>query len=225
LAKSMSFLYRRDAKLQRNIFLLLTLSLLAVLLVSGAAPASDEIPRLAKILGWKDGAVIADVGAGEGQYAFAAHDYVGSSGRVYATELDQEKLAALKTEAARRGWKNFEVLEAAEKDTNLPVSCCDAILLRRVYHHLTAPAEMDASLYKSLKPSGVLVVIDFPPRADLTISEPVKGVPANRGGHGIPQKVLIDELTTAGFAVDKIYNDWPADDYCVLFRKAPAASH
>ena len=109
---------------------------------------------------------------------------------------------------------------AAEKDTNLPPACCDDVLLRRVYHHLTAPVEMDASLYKSVKPGGLLAIIDFPPRSWLTLSDPVKGVPANRGGHGIPQKIIIEELRAAGFVVEKIYNTWPNDDYCVLFRKA-----
>lgn len=205
--------------MKRRAFILFSLALLTVFISSVVAQPGEEIPRLAKALGWKAGDVIADVGAGAGEYAFSAHAYVDSNGKVYATELDQKKLAALKKEAASRGWKNFEVLEAGEKDTNLPAACCDSILLRRVYHHLTAPTEMDASLYKSLKPGGVLAVIDFPPRAWLTLSDPVKGVPKNRGGHGIAQKILIEELTAAGFTVDKIINDWPQDDYCVLFRK------
>jgi ubiquinone/menaquinone biosynthesis C-methylase UbiE len=199
-------------------------TLLAVFLLLGAAKPSDEVARLAKAMGWKPGDVVADVGAGGGELAFAAHTYVDPTGKVYATELDEKKLEALKQELARRGYKNFEVLAAAEKETNLPPTCCDSILLRRVYHHLTAPKEMDASLFKSLKPGGVLAIVDFPPRAWLSISEPVKGVPANRGGHGIPQKILIEELTAAGFVVEKIYDSWPNDDYCVIFRKpAPAA--
>jgi ubiquinone/menaquinone biosynthesis C-methylase UbiE len=117
--------------MRRQVLLFLSVALLGVSLAYGAGQAGDEIPRLAKILGWKAGDVIADVGAGEGQYAFAAHQYVGPTGKVYATELGQKKLAALKSEAAHRGWKNFGVLEAAEKETNLPAACCDAILLRR----------------------------------------------------------------------------------------------
>jgi ubiquinone/menaquinone biosynthesis C-methylase UbiE len=171
-------------------------------------------------MNWKSGDVIADVGAGEGNYAFAALTHVGATGKVYATELDEKKLAALKQEAASRRFKNLEVLDAHEKDTNLPPACCDVIFLRRVYHHLTAPTEMDASLLRSLKPTGKLVIIDFPPRKWLTQSDPVKDVPENRGGHGIPQKVLIDELTAAGFFVDQTIKDWPEDDYCVIFRKS-----
>ncbi|HMD43127.1 MAG TPA: methyltransferase [Candidatus Acidoferrum sp.] len=196
---------------------LLSVALLAVFLLLGAA--SDEVARLAEAMNWKPGDVIADVGAGDGELAFAAHTYIDPTGKVYATELDPKKLESLKQELARRGWKNFEVLTAAEKETNLPPSCCDGILLRRVYHHLTAPTEMDASLYKSLKPGGVLAIIDFPPRAWLTLSDPVKGVPANRGGHGIPQKILIEELAATGFVVVRIIDSWPNEDYCVLFRK------
>ena len=199
-------------------------SLFACLLLSAATVPSNEAALLAKAMDWKQGEVIADVGAGGGELAFAAHTYVDPGGKVYATELDPKKLEALRQELARRSWKNFEVLAAAEKDTNLPPACCDGIVLRRVYHHLTAPVEMDASLYRSLKAGGLLAVIDFPPRAWLTLSDPVNGVPANRGGHGIPQKILIGELTAAGFSVEKIYNTWPNDDYCVIFRKPAAAS-
>ena len=204
--------------LRRALFLTAILFVASLLL--RAASATDEITRLANILGWKAGDTIGDVGAGDGSYAFASLSYVAPTGKVYATELDDKKLEALKKEAAKRGSKNFEVLEAAVKDTNLPPGCCDTIFLRRVYHHLTAPNEMDASLLRSLKPTGKLVIIDFPPRTWLTVASPVKGVPKNRGGHGIPQKVLIDELTAAGFAVDQIIDDWPEDNYCVIFRKA-----
>ncbi len=183
------------------------------------AISNDEIQRLAKVMDWKAGQAIADVGAGEGQIGFAAAGAVGETGKVYLTELDEEKLAALSNEAKHRRLNNVVIVAAAEKETRLPDRCCDAIVLRRVYHHFTAPAEMDASLLRSLKPGGLLAVIEFPPRKSLTESDPVKGVPANRGGHGIPKKILVEELTRAGFKVDKTFDDWPDDDYCVLFRK------
>ena len=47
----------------------------------------------------------------------------------------------------------------------------------------------------------------------------MEGVPANRGGHGIPQKIVIDELTAVGLQVEKVATDWPNSDYCVLFVK------
>ena len=180
------------------------------------ADAADEIKRLSALMEWKPGTIVADIGAGDGTYAFAAAQLVGGSGKVFATEIDQAKLATLRSEATKRHLTNVIIIASKEAETNLPVECCDAIFLRRVYHHLTKPVEFDAALLRSLKPGGRLAIIDFPPRPGL---EPVEGVPANRGGHGIPQKVVIAELTSAGLQLVKTVNDWPPDDYCVLFVK------
>jgi len=78
---------------------------------------------------------------------------------------------------------------------------------------------MDASLLRSLKPGGELAVIDFPPRRGLSESDPVQGVPSNRGGHGIPEKILLGELRDAGFVIEKVVEDWPEDSYCVLAKR------
>jgi len=193
--------------------------LFAVFVSLCSAISESEIQRLARVMNWKAGQVIADVGAGEGEIGFAAAIAVGETGKVYLTELDKEKIAALEKDASRRNLKNVAILAAAEKETKLPDNCCDAIVLRRVYHHFTAPAEMDAGLLRSLRRGGLLAVIDFPPRKSLTASDPVKGVPSNRGGHGIPKKILVEELLAAGFTLDKTFDDWPEDSYCVLFRK------
>ena len=180
------------------------------------ASASDEIPKLAALMEWKAGTVVGDIGAGDGSYAFAAVEQVGATGRVFATEIDAEKLKALRTEVKKRDLQNMVVLESGEAETNLPPFCCDAIFLRRVYHHLTKPLEFDASLIRSLKPGGKLAIIDFPPHPEYG---KVKGVPKDREDHGVQQKILIDELTKAGFQVEKIVDDWPANNYCVLFVK------
>ena len=178
--------------------------------------AAGEIKRLAELLGWKAGTVVADIGAGDGGYTFAAVERVGAAGKVYATEIDAKKLAELRAEVAKRKLGNVMVVESKEADTNLPVGCCDAIFLRRVYHHLTKPAEFDAGLVRSLKSGGRLAIIDFPPRAEL---DPVEGVPSNRGGHGIPEKIVIEELQAAGLQVEKVVEDWPERSYCVVFVK------
>jgi ubiquinone/menaquinone biosynthesis C-methylase UbiE len=165
---------------------------------------------------WKTGSIVADIGAGDGKYAFAAAQIVGPSGKVFATEIDQGKLASLRSEVTKRHLTNVTILESKDADTNLPAECCDAIFLRRVYHHLTKPPEFDAALIRSLKPGGRLAIIDFPPRSGL---DPVDGVPANRGGHGIPKDVAIEELTAAGFRIIKVENSWPQSDYLLLLEK------
>ena len=176
----------------------------------------QEITRLAEVMHWRAGTVVADIGAGDGTYSFEAAEKVGPSGRVYATEIDKEKLKILRAEVAKRKLYNVIIVDSAADDTKLPSSCCDAIFLRHVYHHLTQPQEFDRNLVRSLKPGAQLAVIDFPPSPN---SERVEGVPTNRGGHGIPEKVMVEELISTGLQVKKDIDDWSERDYCVIFVK------
>ncbi len=176
----------------------------------------QEIARLAELTHWKAGTIVADVGAGDGTYSFMTAQKVGPSGRVYATEIDTEKLQQLRTEVTKRKLDNIIVVGGTADDTRLPSSCCDTIFLRHVYHHLTEPQEFNKNLVRSLKLGAYLAIIDFPPSPNSSL---VEGVPANRGGHGIPEKVMEDELTTTGLQVEKVIDDWSAQDYCVIFVK------
>jgi ubiquinone/menaquinone biosynthesis C-methylase UbiE len=204
--------------LRRSFIVALALYALGLAPCCGQDTLQKEADRLAVLLSWHPGNAVAEIGAGKGQLTLAAAQRVGSTGRVYSTELDPEALDHLEKLATKE--KNIIVVKAAEADTNLPPTCCDSIFMRLVYHHLTKPAELDASLFRSLKPGGRLAVIDEEPSKGSTIPE---GVPKNRVGHGVPQNILIKELVSAGFEVETVSNDWPHDEfhqmYCVVFRK------
>jgi predicted methyltransferase len=204
--------------LRRSLVVLLTLCALGVGLCAAQDTYQEEADRLAALLNWHTGDVVAEIGAKKGQLTLAAAQRVGSAGKVYSTELDADALAHLDELATKQ--KNIIVVKAAESETNLPAMCCESIFMRLVYHHLTRPAEIDASIFHSLKPGGRLAVIDEEPSKGSIIPD---GVPANRMGHGIPQKVLISELDSAGFEVETVSTDWPHDEfhqmYCVVFRK------
>lgn len=205
--------------LRRSFILVLALCALGVAPCLGQGTLQQEAAELATLLKWHSGSVVGEIGAGHGQLTVAAAERVGPSGKVYSNELDPDEFAHLQELAAAH--KNIVAIKAADASTNFAPNCCDSIFMRLVYHHLTKPAAIDASLFQSLKPGGELAVIDENPRPGSTIPP---GVPKDRIGHGIPQKVLISELTAAGFRVVKIANAWPAGDayhsmYCVLFRK------
>ena len=180
--------------------------------------AELEVPELVKLFELKPGMTVADVGAGFGAWTTQFAKVVGPSGRVYATDIGAAQLTALR-EAATRA-PNVTVIEGAPQATNLPALCCDAILIRDAYHHLTDPQAIIKSLAAALKPGGRLAVIDFPPR---TNSEVPSGVPANRLGHGVPPEVVEREvggvLTHVRTISTWVPGSQPASLYLVLFRK------
>jgi precorrin-6B methylase 2 len=182
--------------------------------------ADAEAPELARLLELKPGMTVADVGAGFGAWTVRFGRLVGPSGRVYATDIGAAQISALRDYTAREGLTNVTVIEGAANHTNLPAGCCDAILVRDAYHHLTQPEDIVRSLAAALKPGGRLAVIDFPPRPN---TEVPAGVPANRRGHGVPPEVVQSEVSTALVHVRTIAS-WapesqPASLYLLLFRK------
>ena len=140
------------------------LFLLATLLAASlASPAwawwgdgtQEEAERLAALLALRPGAVVADLGAGDGDLSLALARRVGPNGRVYATELEAEQLEKIRKAARLAGLENVVVVQAGVAETGLPEDCCDAIVMRKVYHHLTQPAEIGASVFRALNPGGI----------------------------------------------------------------------
>ncbi|MFB3916748.1 MAG: class I SAM-dependent methyltransferase [Terriglobales bacterium] len=180
-----------------------------------------ETTRLLEILNLRPGMNVAEVGAGKGRMTIRVAQQVRSGGCVLSTESKPRRLRKIRRSARKRGLENITVLEGSETGQELPPDSFDAIFMRGVYHHFTAPQEMDRSLFRALRPGGKLVVIDFSPRLLLSLCPP-KGIPENRRGHGIRKELLKRELTQAGFEPVREYDDWPFRLYCLTFRK-PAA--
>lgn len=184
---------------------------------------SSEMARLREVLALRPGTSVADVGAGNGQLTLALAREVGPTGRVFATEIDSARVAALRAAVEKDNLRNVVTVQATPRETGLPSACCDAIVLRRVYHHLTDPAETNLGLREALRPGGLLVVIDFPPPLSWLWPWPPQGVPSNRGGHGIASKLVIDEVTASGFKLKELVKDWPGPrllgSYGLVFRK------
>jgi ubiquinone/menaquinone biosynthesis C-methylase UbiE len=179
----------------------------------GFNASGPEMPRLKQALALRTGMVVADVGAGKGQLTFALAETVGSAGRVFSSEIDPTRLRALREAVADARLGNVTVVEAKISESGLPAGCCDAIVLRRVYHHVTDPAATNASLLRALRPGGLLAVIDIPPPYFFP----------DRSTLGIAAQIVIDEVTASGFEMLQLHTDWPGRgpfaSYCALFRK------
>lgn len=160
---------------------------------SGSTIANEQIFAALDV---REGVTICEIGAGDGELSIAAARAVGASGRVYTSELGDERLKALRQRVGNSGLAQITVVAGEAAGTGFPDAACDALFMRNVYHHFGNPAAMNASIAAALKPGGRLAVVDFsPPGAEATC-------PTDRGKdgmHGISAETLSRELKEAGF--------------------------
>ncbi|MPZ19715.1 MAG: methyltransferase domain-containing protein [Luteitalea sp.] len=183
-------------------------------LVPDREDAADAA-RLIEVLDVGQGSTVAEIGAGEGALTLAMAEHVGRSGRVYSSELGPERVADLRQAVAKADLENVTVLEGHANQTNLPDKCCDALFMRRVYHHFEDPGAMNASLWRSLKPGGRLAIIDFPPDTGES-AEPSGRSDGDQ--HGVTAQTVERELKEAAFEV--LSTDKVSDrDFMVVVQK------
>ena len=180
---------------------------------------ASDAARLVTALELDSGRTVADIGAGAGQLTVELARAVGPTGRVYATELEAERLEDIREAASDAGLANVSVVEAHATRTNLPAQCCDALVLRRVYHHIRDPGPMNASLLETLKPGGRLAVIDFVPDSAES-ADP--GGRATGEQHGVTSATVVRELSQAGFEVVTVEEGGRPGRFMVVVRRPVA---
>ena len=176
--------------------LVTALAATSLLAAQGAADIAADAERLVKALDIRAGQVIGELGAGDGQLTLALARVVGDSGRVYSNEVSPAAIDKIRSAVATFEVRNVTVVEGAATRTNLPDACCDAIVMRDVYHHITDPSQMNASILRALKAGGRLAIIDFTPPPG---GEHPAGSRAEDNHHGVTPPTLERELKEAGF--------------------------
>jgi ubiquinone/menaquinone biosynthesis C-methylase UbiE len=192
---------------------------LVTLLVTIALDAQANAFQTQKIfegIGIKEGSTICEIGAGDGELTIAAAKVVGATGRIYSSELGDERLKALRRKVADSGFQQITVVDGGADRTNFPDATCDAVFLRNVYHHFADPAAMIASIRAALKPSGRLAIIDFSPPKE---EAPTPAERSKDGMHGVKAETVAKEAKDAGF---ELVSNTPGDNrwYMVLLQKA-----
>lgn len=183
----------------------------AVLFLFAGGDGESEVGRLTRLLEVQPGDAVADIGAGSGWLSIEFAGVVGGAGQVFATELSPQRRDDIREAVAAAGLDNVTVVEAGERETNLAPACCDAIFMRRVYHHLGDPAAVNASIHASLKPGGRFAVIELEFSGILSF---LRGWP-----HWTDDEQVVAEVTAAGFT-HVTTADWPIGaHYAAIFRK------
>ena len=123
---------------------------------------AEEAPRKAiAALKLLPGQVVADIGAGSGYYTMLLSTAVGSSGRVYATDIQPEMLGLIRAKIGQTRVSNVELVLGTTTESRLPDGAIDLALMVDVYHELAQPQAFLQSLKRAIKPDGRLVLIEF----------------------------------------------------------------
>ena len=121
----------------------------------------EQPARVLDALEIKPGDVVADIGAGSGYYTFRLAKRVGSSGTVYAVDIQPEMLTLIRRRAKQRNVSNIKLVKGTVTSPKLPPGSCDLILMVDVYHEFSHPWEMAKGLIQALKPGGRLAFVEF----------------------------------------------------------------
>ena len=124
--------------------------------------ADEERPDLVlAALELKPGMRVADIGAGTGYYSWRMARIIGSSGTVYAVDIQPEMIKLLERQIARRGAGNVKPVLGTLTDPRLPQGALDLAIMVDVYHEFEFPYEMLAAITRALKPGAHLVFVEF----------------------------------------------------------------
>jgi protein-L-isoaspartate O-methyltransferase len=160
---------------------------------------------MVELLDLEPGMVIADIGAGLGEWSVALSRHVAPSGHVFATEIDPLLVAEIRKAVEKNGIENISPILSGVADPALPTECCDLIVVRAVYHEFTEWEAMNAGLHQALCSDGILAIFDNEP---------------DGSGHGIEAELAIEQITAAGFELMSREDSWDGEQYVLLFRRA-----
>ena len=152
---------------------------------------------------------IADIGAGSGYHVFKMAA-LANEGLIYAVDIQDEMLAALKTrkEAGKRN--NVAIVKGSEKSVNLSENSVDKVLMVDVYHEFNYPIAMIASVKKALRPDGKLYLIEYRGEDDTV---PIKKL------HKMTEAQAVKEMKAAGMKLEQNIDNLPWQ-HCMVFVKA-----
>lgn len=115
-------------------------------------------------LGLREGMKVADIGAGSGHYSRAAAAIVGSTGRVYAIDIQEDVLKHIKNNAHDHHRATIETVWGnAEKPggTKLRDQSMDAVLIANALFQIENRFALLAEVKRILRPGGKLLVVDW----------------------------------------------------------------
>jgi cyclopropane fatty-acyl-phospholipid synthase-like methyltransferase len=117
--------------------------------------------RIVAAAGIEPGDVVADVGAGTGAFLAPLVAAVGEEGHVVAVDISLRFVEHLRRAADEAGYENVTAVFSSLTSATLPPASVDKMIVIDTYHHFDDYQAMLASMFRAVRPGGVMTVVDF----------------------------------------------------------------
>ncbi len=158
------------------------------------------------LVGIRPGLVIGEVGAGRGRVTVHLAVRVGETGKIYANDIDPRAMEYLQERCRQAGLSNVETILGLDDDARFPPNSLDLVFMSWVFHHVDKPVPLLKSLMPSLKPWGVVVMV-----------EPT---PANteQSGRALTRERVAQEAKESGFQLETVIEGRLKEDNIFVLR-------
>ena len=131
-----------------------------------------------------EGDQVADIGAGGGFFTVRLARRVAvneTDGRVYAQDIQQPMLEAIKRRVSRERLRNVETRLSTDTDLNLPKGALDAVLIVDTYQEIDESDRVTflRNLALTLKPNGRIGIVNYKPGRGGPGPEPQRRIEAS----------------------------------------------
>jgi ubiquinone/menaquinone biosynthesis C-methylase UbiE len=112
----------------------------------------------------KEGSKVVDLGAGTGAYTKLFANAVGSTGTVYALDVQKDILQRLKRDLDQKGYTNITYIWAnVEKPegTKIASNSVDFVFISNVLFQVESVDSVLTEVYRILKPKGRVAIVDW----------------------------------------------------------------
>ena len=160
-----------------------------------------------------EGNVVADIGAGTGLYSLMFADAVGSSGHVYAVDIEPLFLDLINRRAEDLGLYNITAVLGRQNDVSLPAQSVDVVFVADTYHYFENREEIMRTVMNALKPGGSLIIVDYDIMPDAVRPPSKSHIRFGKAG-------VIAELEYIGFEIGTdVTVEGLSENYFIRFQK------
>ncbi len=109
----------------------------------------------------REGARVADIGAGTGVYSLLFAEKVGPEGVVYAVDIEPRFLTLINQRADDLGLNNVVSVLGRDDSITLPPGSVDVVFICDTYHYIDDPAALLKTAFAALRSGGALYIVDY----------------------------------------------------------------